>query len=160
MTNARLLETVRAPGGARWLGVLAGLVPTIAIALLFAGGSTATPTEAAVSLLLVAVIAMTAGWIAAPLAASHPRRLLVAAIGYSLAFIVASIGLSLVQAVWDTWVVSRFDPSAIATAVFQRALIDVAGTAYLILPAVALGLAWSVAAHGLIRWFEGRRSPS
>ena len=134
---------------ARLRGALAGLIPTAAIALLFAGGTSATPTEVAWSLFLVALIAMTAGWIAGPLAAGRQRRLLVAALRYATWFIVASIALSLIQAVWDTWVAKGLDPIAIGTAILQRALVGVAGTAYLILPAIALGLAWSVAARGL-----------
>jgi hypothetical protein len=134
---------------ARLRGALAGFVPTIAIALLFAGGTSATPTEVAFSLILVALIAMSAGWIAGPLAAGRQRRLLVAALRYATWFIVASVVLSLIQAAWDTWVAKGVDPIAIAAAVLGRALVGIAGTAYLIIPAIALGLAWSVAARGL-----------
>jgi len=45
----------------RGRGAIAGLVPTLVIALLFAvGGTSATPLEVAWSLTLVALIAMTA----------------------------------------------------------------------------------------------------
>jgi hypothetical protein len=140
------------PGrGARWRGALAGVVPTLAIALVFAvGRTTATPTEIAFSMALVALISVTAGWVAGPLAAGRPRRLLVASIGYALAYVAASVALSTIQAAWDTWVAEGFAPFAVATAVVGRALYGLTGIAYLILPALALGLAWALAARGLM----------
>ena len=49
---------------ARSRGALADLVPVLAIALLFAvGGTTSKPAEIAVSLGLVTMIAMSAGWV-------------------------------------------------------------------------------------------------
>lgn len=135
----------------RWRGAIAGLVPALAIASLFAfGGTTAAPSDVAVSLFLVALIAMTAGWIAGPLAAYPPRRLLVAAIGYAIAFIGATAGLSVIQAAWDSLVADGPDPVALATAIIGRFVVALAGTAYLIIPAVLLGLAWSVVARGLM----------
>jgi hypothetical protein len=137
---------------ARWRGALAGVVPTLVIALVFVVGSTtATPTEIIFSMALVALISVSAGWIAGPLAAGRPRRLLVASIGYALAYIAASVALSTIQAAWDTWAAEGFAPIAVATAVVGRALYGATGIAYLILPAVALGLAWSLAARGLMR---------
>ena len=137
---------------ARWRGALAGVVPTLVIALVFAvGRTTATPTEIAFSMGLVALISMSAGWIAGPLAAGRPRRLLVASIGYGLAYIAASVALSTIKAAWDTWVAEGFAPFAVAMAVVGRALYGLAGIAYLILPAVVLGLAWNLAARGLMR---------
>jgi hypothetical protein len=142
---------------ARWRGALAGVIPTLAIAAVFlVGRTTATPTEIAVSMALVALIAMTAGWIAGPLAAGRPRRLLIAAIGYALAYIAATVALSMIQAAWDTAAADGFAPLAVATAVIGRALYGLAGVAYLIIPAIALGLAWSLAARGLMR-LDGSR---
>jgi hypothetical protein len=117
-------------------------------------GTTQAPAEVAVSLSLVALISVVAGWLAGPLAAGRPRRLLVAAIGYALAFIGATAGLSLVQAAWDAVATSGFEPVSVATAVVGRALVAAAGTAYLIIPALILGLAWSLAARGLMRLHE------
>ena len=145
-------EPLHAGRRARWLGALAGVVPTLAIAAVFAlGRTTATSTEIAVSMALVALIAMTAGWVAGPLAADRSRRLLASAIGYALAYIAGSIALSVIQAAWDTAVADGFAPLAVATAVIGRALYGLAGTAYLITPALAVGLAWSVAARFLLR---------
>lgn len=138
-------------GRSRLRGAVAGLIPTLAIVAIFAfGGTTATPTEVAVSLALVAFISMTAGWIAGPLAAGQPRRLLVASIGYALAYIDLSAVLSMVLAASDTWIANGPDPLASTTAVGERALVALAGAAYLIVPAVAFGLAWSMTARGLV----------
>ncbi|HEX5451126.1 MAG TPA: hypothetical protein VFW86_01940, partial [Candidatus Limnocylindrales bacterium] len=71
----------------RSIGAAAGLIPASLIALLFAySGSAAPPSEIAVSLGLVAVIATSAGWLAGPLTGG-PRRFLVATIGYAIAVI-------------------------------------------------------------------------
>ena len=143
---------------ARWRGALAGVVPTLAIALVFVvGRTTATPTEIAVSMGLVALISMTAGWIAGPLAAGRGRRLLVASIGYALEYIAATIALIVIQAAWDATTADGFAPLAVAVAVVGRALYGLAGTAYLIIPAIVLGLAWALAARGLMR-LDGTRS--
>ena len=150
-------EPPKAGRRSRWRGALAGVVPTLAIAVVFGIGRTsATPAEVAFSMVLVALISVTAGWIAGPLAAAEPRRLLVASIGYALAYIAASVVLSTIQAAWDTWVADGFAPLAVATAVIGRALYGLTGIAYLILPALALGLAWSLAARGLMR-LDGSR---
>lgn len=141
----------RAPNP-RWLGALAGLVPALAIALLFAvSGSAATSGEVAASLVWVGLIAITAGWFAGPLAATERRRLLVAALGYAIALIAAIAALSMVQAAWDTWTAAAVDPIAIATAIAGRALYALVSTIYLIGPAIVLGMVWSVAARGLVR---------
>ena len=134
---------------ARLRGALAGIVPTLAIAAVFlVGRTTATPREIVVSMALVGLIAITAGWIAGPLAAGTPRRLVVASIGYALAYIAATIALSVIQAAWDATTANGFAPLAVY---------GLAGTAYLIIPAIALGLAWALAARGLMR-FDGSRA--
>lgn len=145
--------------GARARGAVAGLAPTLVFVGIFAfGGSSEGSTQVAISLSLVGLIAMSAGWVAGPLAAGPRRRLLVGAIGYALAFIAATATLSLVQAAWDAIAAQGFDPFAIATAILGRALVALAGTAYLILPALGLGLAWSVAARWLMQ--VGRPRPT
>jgi hypothetical protein len=151
-------EPPQADRRARWRGALAGVVPTLAIAAVFlVGRTTATPREIVVSMALVGLIAITAGWIAGPLAAGTPRRLLVASIGYALAYIAATIALSVIQAAWDATTANGFAPLAVAAAVVGRALYGLAGTVYLIIPAIALGLAWALAARGLMR-FDGSRA--
>lgn len=141
----------RSGGSARWRGAVAGFVPTLAIALLFAlGGTTASPGEVAVSLALVAAIATAAGWLAGPLVAAE-RRILVAAFGYAIALIAMTGLLSIAQGVSDAFGANGLDPVAILTAAIGRAAYALVGTAYLILPAIVLGLAWSLAARGLMR---------
>ncbi len=150
-------ESLRGGRRARWRGALAGVVPTLAIALVFAVGPTSsTAEEFAVSMALVALISVTAGWIAGPLAAAQPRRILIAAIGYAFAYFAATIALSLIQAAWDATAADGFAPVGVATAVLGRALYGLAGIAYLIIPALALGLAWSLAARGLMRLDDSR----
>jgi hypothetical protein len=139
----------------RWLGGLAGLVPALAIAALFATGTAADPAQVAMSLGLVALITTSAGWLAGPLAATEPRRLLVAAIGYAIAVIATNALLAIAQAAIDAFATNGLDPIAIPTAVIGRAGYAVIATAYLILPALAAGGAWSLAARGLVR-LEGR----
>ena len=154
---------------ARPRGAIAGLVPTLAIVLLVLLAPTSAtsrvaryattvtrPQEVAFSLALVAGLAMSAGWLAGPLAAGQPRRLLVAAIGYAIALIAAIVTLSIIQGAWDTWAERGLDPLALAGAIAGRALYGLAGTIYLFIPAFASGLAWSIAARGLGR-FEGAR---
>jgi hypothetical protein len=151
-------EPPQAGQRARLRGALAGVVPTFAIAAVFlVGRTTATRTEIVVSMALVGLISVTAGWIAAPLAAGRPRRLLVASIGYALAYIAATIALSVIQAAWDATTADGFAPVAVAAAVIGRALYGLAGTAYLIIPAFGLGLAWAIAARGLMR-VDGSRA--
>jgi hypothetical protein len=143
----------------RWRGALAGLVPTLAIALLFVvGGTTATPPEVATSLALVALIATSAGWLAGPLAAGEPRRLAVAALGYAIALLATVAALSMVQAAWDSLAGNGVDPFAIVVAVTGRGLYAVAGAAYLIIPAIVLGAAWSLSAWGLAHLVRTRSS--
>jgi hypothetical protein len=136
---------------ARWRGALAGVVPTLAIALVFVvGRTTATSTEIAFSMALVALISISAGWIAEPLAAGRPRRLLVASIGHALAYIAASVALSLIQAAWNAAAGGGLAPFNVAAAVVGRAAYGLAGATYLILPALVLGIVWSLAARGLM----------
>jgi len=143
--------------GARRRGALAGMIPTLAIALLFAtGGTTATAAEVATSLALVALLAMVAGWVAGPLAAGESRRLLVAALGYAIALIAATASLSIVQGIGDRISADGLDPLGILTAIAGRAAYALAATFYLILPAIVLGVAWSLAACGLTRLARSR----
>lgn len=135
---------------ARWTGALAGLAPTGVIAALFAvRGSSASSGEVAGSLALVALIGITAGWIAGPLAASKPRRLIKASLGYAIALIATSAGLSILQAIAGTVAANGFDVFALVNAILGRAFYALASTAYLLIPAMALGLLWSVVARGL-----------
>ena len=135
---------------ARWTGALAGLAPTGVIAALFAvGGSSASPGEVAGSLALVALIGMSAGWIAGPLAASEPRRLLKASLGYAIALIATNAGLAIAQAIADTVAANGFDVFALVNAILGRAFYAVAATTYLLIPAIVLGLVWSVVARTL-----------
>lgn len=143
---------------ARWRGALAGLLPVAVVSFLFVIGSTAaTPSEVAVSLGLVALIGITAGWFAGPLAAGSRRRLLIASIGYALALIATTAALAIIQGTWETVAANGLDPLAIATAIVGRAFYSLAGTAYLIVPALLVGGAWSIAARGL-RNLDGSRS--
>ena len=133
-------------------GAVAGLiVPVVVGVLTVFGGTTATPNEVVVSIVLVALLAMTAGWLAGPLVAGRQRRLLVAALGYAIALILATACLSLVQAGADSLAAHGPDPLALTTSVAGPAVAAAAGTAYLIVPAVVLGLAWSALARGLDR---------
>ena len=142
---------------ARWRGGLAGLVPTLAIGLFFVIGPTsATPPEVATSLGLVGVISIVAGWLAGPLAAGSRHRLLVASMGYAIALIATTAALAIIQGTWETVATNGPDPLAIATTIVGRAFYSLAGTAYLIVPALVLGGAWSVVARGLMR-LDGSR---
>ena len=135
---------------ARWTGALAGLAPTGVIAALFAvRGSSASSGEVAGSLALVALIGTTAGWIAGPLAASKPRRLIKASLGYAIALIATSAGLSILQAIAGTVAANGFDVLALVNAIVGRASYALVSTTWLLIPAMALGLLWSVVARGL-----------
>ena len=135
---------------ARWTGALAGLAPTGVIAALFAvRGSSASSGEVAGSLALVALIGITAGWIAGPLAASKPRRLIKASLGYAIALIATSAGLSILQAIAGTVAANGFDVFALVNAIVGRASYALVSTTWLLIPAMALGLLWSVVARGL-----------
>ena len=140
----------------RSVGAAAGLIPASLIALLFAySGSAASPSEVAVSLGLVALIATSAGWLAGPLA-GRPRRILVAAIGYAIAFLVTTAALSVVQGAADALAAHGLDPVAVILAIVGRAAVAAAGIAYLLIPALVLGSVWSIAARGLVRLVGGR----
>ena len=135
------------------------MVPMLAIALLFAvGRATVSPADVAVSLGLVVLITTSAGWLAGPLAAAEPRRLLAAAYGYAIALIITNAALSLIQAASDTWAAAGRDPLAITGALAGRAAYALAATAYLIVPAIVVGAAWSVAARGLKNLLGSRTS--
>ena len=129
----------------RWVGAAAGLGPTGVIGAWWAWSGVGAPvTDAIVSLGLLAAIAMSAGWIAGPLAAAVPRGLARAAIGYAIAVIAITLLLSLVQAGTDVISAGDISLGGLVTAVVGRALIGLAGTAYLILPALAFGAIWAV----------------
>ena len=152
---------IRGDRAARRRGAVAGLVPAIAVALVFAvSGTGATLTAVATSLVLVTLLAMTAGWIAGPLAAAKPRRLVIAALGYAIALIVAVGALSVVQGVVDAISTDGFDPVAIVIAVVGgRIVYALAATFYLLLPAIALGALWSASAWSLTRLTRARTAP-
>jgi hypothetical protein len=134
------------------------LVAALAIAILFVvGGTSASPQEVAVSLGLVAGIGMSAGWLAGPLAARQPRRVLVPAVGYAIAVLATNGILSMLQAAWDAWIANGLDPLAIGSAIAARALLALVSTAYLLLPAVVIGLAWSLTVRQLARFGGAKR---
>ena len=90
---------------------------------------------------------MSAGWIAGPLAAAEPRSLIKAAIGYVIALLATNATLSIVRAIADTITAGGFDVVALVFSIVGRAFYAVASTAYLLIPAIALGLLWSVVAR-------------
>ncbi|MEO8571301.1 MAG: hypothetical protein ABI553_06325 [Chloroflexota bacterium] len=145
--------------GARWRGALAGLVPTAAIVLLFAAsGTSATPGEVAVSLAAFGAIATIAGFLAG-LRAQRSRGLLAGAFAYALALLVTNFAAGMIQATWETWTAQGLDPLAIVTAIGGRAAYGFISTAYLIVPALVAGVAWTFAVRGLER-LTGARPPS
>ena len=77
------------------------------------------------------------------------------AIVYAIALIVTSASLSIIQGVADA--VGAGSPSLISIieAVVGRTLVALAGTAYLLLPALALGLVWALTARA-ITWSAAR----
>jgi hypothetical protein len=132
------------------LGAFAGLVPLLGIVLLFAvGGTTASPSEVAVSLTLVALITTGAGWVAGPMAAGQPRRLVAAAFAYAIALVALNGLLAMAQAAADAIAMQGLDAFAILTAVTVRAGYALVSAAYLLLPAIAAGVAWSLTARAL-----------
>lgn len=152
---------IRDDRGARRRGALAGLAPAAVVALVFAvSGTGATSTAVATSLVLVTLLAMAAGWIAGPLAAAEPHRIVVAALGYAIALIAVVGALSVVQGVADAIASDGFDPVAIVvTVVGGRVVYALAATFYLLLPGIALGALWSLSAHGLARLAGARSTP-
>lgn len=144
----------------RWRGALAGLAPAGSVALLFlVSGSDASAAQIALSLGLVTLIAMSAGWLAGPLALGD-RRFLVPTFGYAIALIASTVALSMVQAAGDVVVSGTgLDPLAIAGAVASRVLYGVASITYLMIPAIVLGAAWTIAARGLIQIARLRAAP-
>ena len=142
---------------ARLIGAVAGLVPAAIVAGLFAlGGTAAPPLEVARSLVLVAFIALTAGGLAGPLAAPG-RRLTVAACGYAICVLAVNGVLAVAQGTWDAWTARGPDPAALIGAIAWRGLVALAGTAYLLLPAIALGLAWAATARAVHRAWSWQR---
>jgi len=142
----------------RLLGAIAGLLPAIVVGTLYAiGPSPEGPTAIATGIALVALIGMVAGYLAGPLTTSEPRRMLAAALAYAIALIGVTALLSIVQGVSDAVAVDSFDPVAIGAAGVGRAAVAVAGAAYLIVPAIVVGLGWSVATRGLAALAERAR---
>ena len=135
---------------ARALGAFAGLVPLLGIVLLFAvGRTTASPSEVAVSLTLVALFTTGAGWVAGPLGAGQPRRLVAATFAYAIALVALNALLAMVQAAADAIAMQGLDAFAILTAVAVRAGYALVSAAYLLVPAIAAGVAWSLTARAL-----------
>ena len=144
---------------ARWIGAVAGLAPTAVIGAWWAwSGVGVSATDAMVSLALLAAIAMSAGWIAGPLAAAVPRALLKASIGYAIAVIGTTMALSVLQAAADTVAAGDASVGGLAGAIVDRALVGVAGIAYLILPTLAFGALWTLAARMIQRATGARRT--
>ena len=136
----------------RWVGAAAGLAPVAVIGAWWAwSGVGASATDAIVSLSLLTAIAMSAGWIAGPLAGASPPGLVKATIGYAIAVIATTAVLSLIQAGADTISGGDISPVGIVGAVVGRAVIALAGTAYLILPALGFGAIWTMAARMILR---------
>ncbi len=137
---------------ARWAprsyGAVAGLVPWVPIAMLFlVSGSSAMPSEVVTSLGTVAAITISAGWLAGPLAGGQQRRLLVGGFGYAIAVIAVTLTLGTLLGVRDP--TQGGDPLGVVVPIIARAAY---GALYLVIPAIVLGMAWSVAAWSLSRW--------
>ncbi len=146
-------------GRARWIGTVAGLAPTAVIGAWWAwAGVGASTTDAIVSLALLAAIAMSAGWIAGPLAAADPRALLKASIGYAITVIGTTMALSVLQAASDTMSAGDASLGGLVGAVVARVLVGLAGVAYLILPALAFGALWTLTARTILRSTGGGRA--
>ncbi len=157
LTTSPAPKPLRNDRRARWRGALAGLIPMLVIAGLFAIGPTsAQPAEVAVSLGLVALITTSAGWLAGPLSAAEPRRLLVAAFGYAIALIITNALLAIIKAAADSVGAHGLDPLALVEAILGLAAYALVATAYLILPAIIAGILWSLAARGLLH-LDGQR---
>jgi hypothetical protein len=138
-------------------GAVAGLLPAAVIGIWFAlSGSAAAPVEVATSLSLVALIGVTAGWLAAPLADPDRPRVLVGAVGYALALIVTNATLAMIQAGWDASAAGN-DATSVAAAVVQRAVYAIPSASYLLVPALITGLIWSLLARTLGRFVNGPR---
>ena len=132
-------------------GAFAGLLPVIVVAGLFAYDSRATAREVVTALGLIALIGIASGWLAGPLVGSSRQRLLSAALAYAIAFIAATGALSVAQGVIDAISIHGVDPVAMAQATVGRATVALAGATYLIVPAIAIGLAWSGVARAVAR---------
>ncbi|MEA2630478.1 MAG: hypothetical protein QOE66_697 [Chloroflexota bacterium] len=144
---------------ARALGAFAGLVPLSGVMLLFAvGGTTASPSEVAVSLTLVALITTAAGWVAGPLAARQPRRLVAATVAYAIALVAVNALLAIVQAAADAITMQGFDAFAIVPAIAGRAAYALVWMPYLLLPGLVAGAAWTLTARALGAIRRGRPS--
>jgi hypothetical protein len=77
-------------------------------------------------------------------------------LGYAIAVIATNALLAIAQAAIDAFATNGLDPIAVLTAVIGRAAYGViASAAYLILPALVAGGAWSLVARGLVR-LDGR----
>lgn len=143
----------------RWIGALAGLVPAGAVATLFAtSGSGAEPGQVAASLAWAAAIAMVAGWIAGPVAATEPRRLLRSSFAYAVAVIATLLAWSIAQAWAEAVAAAGLDVGALLIAIVGRAAYGLVSAAYLIIPAVALGSVWALVARALARIASSART--
>ncbi len=138
--------------GPRSRGAVAGLVPWVPIAMLFVvTGSSAGPAEVVGSLATVAAITIGSGWLAGPLADGPHRRLLVGGFGYAITVGATTLTLGTLVGVRD--LTDGGDPLGIVVLVVARAAY---GALYLVIPAIVLGMAWSVAAWSLARWARSR----
>jgi len=140
----------------RWIGAAAGLGPTAAIGAWWAWvGIRVSFGDWLVSMGLLAAIAMSAGWIAGPLAAAARRGLAKATIGYAIAVIGATATLSIIQGGADSILTGDASIGGLAEAIVGQVLVAVAGIAYLILPALGLGVIWTMLAR-VILWATRR----
>jgi hypothetical protein len=138
---------------------VAGLGPTAVLGVFWLWTGVDVSIAAVIaSMALAAVIAMTAGWIAGPLAFAEPRSLGSATIGYAIALMATTASASIVQAVADVIATGDVTLGAIVGAVVGRALVAVAAVAYLIVPALVVGVVWVVVARAVLRAVvSGRR---
>ncbi|MBA3235320.1 MAG: hypothetical protein H0T59_04900 [Chloroflexi bacterium] len=115
------------------------------VALLFlVSGSAAAPAEVVGSLATVGAITIGAGWLAEPLADGHQRRLVVGGFGYAIAVLATTLTLGTIQGARD------FPGGTDLLGTVSLAVARAAyGALYLVVPAIALGMLWSVAAWRL-----------
>jgi hypothetical protein len=137
---------------ARWVGAAAGLGPTAVLGAFWLWTGVDVPiTDVIASMTLAVLIAMSAGWIAGPLALAEPRSLGLATIGYAIALIATTAAASIVQAVADLIGSGGLTLGAIVGAIVGRAFVALAGVAYLIVPALIVGLVWVMVARAIGR---------
>lgn len=138
----------------RWVGAVAGLGPTAVLGAFWLWTGVDVPiTDAIAPMALAAMIATAAGWIAGPLAFKEPSSFGAATIGYAIALIATIASASIVQAMADVVASGHITPGAISGAIAGRALVAVAAVAYLIVPALVVGVVWVAVAGVVRRWF-------